>query len=162
MISQSSMFSHMRLTPQNNNNNNNNNSNNNNININNTNSGSISSNNNNGLNGNNYYYPPHPLAANAPVTFLPTVTLEMKLNGTFVPVEISKRSFMAAIRACTTPKNVSVKDEISGGGAAAAALSSIINSNINNNINNNNTNTNADNNQLPIMSNTTPPPSEEI
>ena len=46
----------------------------------------------------------HPLAANPPVTFLPTVTLEMKLNGTFLPVEVSRRSFIAAIRACSIPK----------------------------------------------------------
>lgn len=49
----------------------------------------------------------HPLAAHPPVTFLPTVTLEMKLNGTFLPVEVSRRSFIAAIRACSIPKPAS-------------------------------------------------------
>ena len=46
----------------------------------------------------------HPLAANPPVTFLPTLTLEMQMNGTFIPMEISRRSFIAAIRACSMPK----------------------------------------------------------
>ena len=51
----------------------------------------------------------HPLAANPPVTFLPTVTLEMKLNGTFLPVEVSRRSFIAAIRACSVPKTLAAE-----------------------------------------------------
>lgn len=60
------------------------------------------SNNSHSLPQSNFYT--HPLAANPPVTFLPTITLEMKMNGTFIPMEISRRSFIAAIRACSMPK----------------------------------------------------------
>lgn len=93
------MFSHMRLPPV---------------------SGVSSSNNTTVSTGspvattNTTAYYTHPLAANPPVTFLPTVTLEMKLNGTFVPVEVSRRSFVAAIRACSIPKTpvmATAKDE---------------------------------------------------
>lgn len=92
----SSMFSHMRINPA---------SNNSNAMAPTTSLSSVSSSSSNNSLATNSGYT-HPLAANPPVTFLPTVTLEMKLNGTFVPVEVSRRSFIAAIRACSVPKVV--------------------------------------------------------
>ena len=121
----------------------------------------------------------HPLSANPPVTFLPTVTLEMKMNGIFVPVEISRRSFVSAIRACSIPKptiaNVSSGsgNEVSTGvgsavntfGSSTSSASSgtppppqTSNNNFNiatNTINNTNNNNNNNNN-----TNITPPPSD--
>lgn len=87
------------------------------------------------------FYAHHPLAANPPVTFLPTVTLEMKLNGTFVPVEVTRRSFIAAFRACSIPKQ---KEEI---------VTSTSNTS-NNNTTNTGTNTTSNNNNTTININT--------
>ena len=91
-----------------------------------------------------YYSSPHPLSANPPVTFLPTVTLEMKMNGIFVPVEISRRSFVSAIRACSIPKPVNVNN----------------NSNIDNCSSNNNNSNNHNSNENENANNITPPPSD--
>lgn len=91
------------------------------------------------------FYSHHPLAANPPVTFLPTVTLEMKLNGIFVPVEVSRRSFIAAFRACSIPKQQQVKED---GNAVNAVINTVNNNTVNNNVNN------------PVNNNLTPPPSD--
>ena len=123
----------------------------------------------------------HPLAANPPVTFLPTVTLEMKLNGTFIPVEISRRSFIAAFRACSLPKtqsssavpsSVNVKDE---SGHSISINSSSSNGNISSNCHNITSSSSSNSNGNNVISNdssistsssssslqslTTPPPS---
>lgn len=131
------MFSHMRLV--------------------NTNHTNISSTNTNTATT-NYYN--HPLAANSPVTFLPTVTLEMKLNGTFVPVEVSRRSFVAAIRACSLPRTIPAqavgKDDqpsavIANNNSTTSASASASAT----------TNTNTNTNNTPVTPyNITPPPSE--
>jgi hypothetical protein len=123
----------------------------------------------------------HPLSANPPVTFLPTVTLEMKMNGIFVPVEISRRSFVSAIRACSLPKpnNVGVGGSVVNDASAAAVAAVASNSSTisgvssgippsppppqTNNANpnaNNNVNNNANNNNNTNTINITPPPSE--
>lgn len=103
-------------------------------------------------------YYTHPLSANPPVTFLPTVTLEMKMNGIFVPVEISRRSFVSAIRACSIPKpvvndagnsNVNASVNYVSGNSSSGTPPPQSNNNINN------SNTSSTNN-----TNITPPPSE--
>lgn len=88
----------------------------------------------------------HPLAANAPVTFLPTVMLEMKLNGIFVPIEVTRRSFISAIRSCSAPKQSQPASEGSGVVTSSAGTNDTSvtpppqNNNTNNNNNNNNLN----------------------
>ena len=66
----------------------------------------------------------HPLSANTPVTYLPTVTLEMKMNGVFVPVEISRRSFVSAIRACSLPKPATAGVVVTNSNTAGADANS--------------------------------------
>lgn len=104
----------------------------------------------------------HPLSANPPVTFLPTVTLEMKMNGIFVPMEISRRSFVSAIRACSIPKPTSTNV-----GSGSEVNSVVFNSTPSSTVPATTTSgttpppqSNANNNNKNNNTNITPPPSD--
>jgi hypothetical protein len=101
----------------------------------------------------------HPLSANPPVTFLPTVTLEMKFNGTFVPVEISRRSFVTAIRACSIPKASPINNPSQQDSAVEPTNNTNSTSN-NDNTTNSTNSTNITTNNNTNNNTTTPPPSD--